>query len=133
MNNISGTTIRVGQRLKVYGKGKAPEPTSKTMTHVVTNGEVLSTIASRYGVRVSDIQKWNGLSGTTIRVGQRLKVHTKKVAAAKPKNTTHKVASGESLWSIAQKHNVNPGLKLKISPPSPAAIGQDIDVPLLYP
>ena len=29
-----------------------------------------------------------------------------KVAAAKPQDRTHKVASGESLWSIAQKHNV---------------------------
>ena len=106
MNSISGTTIRVGQRLKVYGQGKASEASSKTVTHVVASGEVLGTIASRYGVRVSDIQKWNGLSGTNIRVGQRLKVHAKKVAAAKPQDRTHKVTSGESLWSIAQKHNV---------------------------
>ncbi|NDH89634.1 MAG: LysM peptidoglycan-binding domain-containing protein, partial [Flavobacteriia bacterium] len=26
------------------------------------------------GVRVSDIQRWNGIRGTTIRIGQKLKV-----------------------------------------------------------
>jgi membrane-bound lytic murein transglycosylase D len=38
----------------------------------VRSGETLSAIARKYGVRVSDIQKWNGLRGTTIQIGQRL-------------------------------------------------------------
>jgi len=103
LNGIRGTNIRVGQKLSVYGKAK---PTTKTVTHVVASGEVLGTIASKYGVRVSDLQSWNSLKGTTIRVGQKLTVKTAGAVASAPTSTTHKVASGESLWSIAKKHNV---------------------------
>jgi membrane-bound lytic murein transglycosylase D len=45
---------------------------SSTKRHTVRSGETLSVIARKYGVRVSDIQKWNGLRGTTIQIGQRL-------------------------------------------------------------
>lgn len=52
----------------VAGKGT---PT----THKIKNGETLSTIADRYGVRVKDIQKWNGMSNTKIAAGKRLKIY----------------------------------------------------------
>ena len=38
------------------------------------SGETLSSISKKYGTKVSDIQKWNGLRGTTIQIGQRLVV-----------------------------------------------------------
>lgn len=104
LNNIKGTNIRLGQTLTVYGTAK---PTTRTVTHVVASGEVLGTIASRYGVKVSDLQSWNSLRGTTIRVGQKLTVKTSGAVASAPSTTTHKVASGESLWSIAKQHNVS--------------------------
>jgi len=47
-------------------------PASSIKRHTVRSGETLSAIARKYGVRVSDIQKWNGLRGTTIQIGQRL-------------------------------------------------------------
>ena len=48
----------------------APEP----VYHTVRSGDVLGSIARRYGVTVRQIQQLNGLSGTRIRVGQRLRV-----------------------------------------------------------
>ena len=45
---------------------------SSPRRHTVRSGETLSAIARKYGVRVSDIQRWNGLRGTTIQIGQRL-------------------------------------------------------------
>ncbi|MGA0818070.1 MAG: transglycosylase SLT domain-containing protein [Schleiferiaceae bacterium] len=45
---------------------------SSPKRHTVRSGETLSTIARKYGVKVSDIQRWNGLRGTTIQIGQRL-------------------------------------------------------------
>jgi len=42
--------------------------------YVIVRGDTLSTIAERYNVSVSDILAANGLSSTTVRVGQRLKI-----------------------------------------------------------
>ncbi len=47
---------------------------STRRTHTVRSGETLSSISKKYGTKVSDIQKWNGLRGTTIQIGQRLVV-----------------------------------------------------------
>lgn len=62
-------TLRVGQRLRIPGRSA-----DGGTTHVVRSGESLSVIASRYGVSVRDLQRWNDLSGTTIRAGQTLVV-----------------------------------------------------------
>src|SRR5690606_17181390 len=43
----------------------------------VGGGDVLDSIALRYGVRASDIKKWNNLSSNTMRVGQRLNIWLK--------------------------------------------------------
>ena len=48
-----------------------PEP----VYYKVKSGDVLGTIAQKYGVSVKHLQEWNGLKGTTIRVGQRLIIH----------------------------------------------------------
>ncbi|MCD8030799.1 MAG: transglycosylase SLT domain-containing protein [Bacteroides sp.] len=42
--------------------------------HTIRKGETLSTIARRYGVKVSQLQAWNNLKGTNITAGKRLKV-----------------------------------------------------------
>jgi len=100
----------------VYGRSK--------ITHRVRSGEVLGTIAERYYVRVSDIRKWNNMSGSMIRIGQPLKIWVKPNSNAniayarhKPKppitpaptiDTTgkkiHTVRYGDTLWDIARKY-----------------------------
>jgi membrane-bound lytic murein transglycosylase D len=89
--------------------------------HKVRRGEVLGTIAEKYGVGVSSIRRWNGLRGNTIRVGQRLTIYPRKlpsstnVASSKPEPTkvetsasgeyqTYRVSSGETFYSIARKY-----------------------------
>ena len=44
---------------------------------MVVKGDTLSAIAQAFGVKVTDIQKLNKLKGTTIRIGQKLKVPEK--------------------------------------------------------
>lgn len=51
-----------------------PEPAAEPVYHTVQRGDVLGSIARRYGVSVRQIQQLNGLRGTNIRVGQRLRV-----------------------------------------------------------
>ena len=80
----------------------------------VTNGDYLGKIARKHGVRVSQLKQWNGLRSNNLKIGQRLTIYprnhgtvNKTKAPKKVINTegkqTYKVASGDSLWTIAQK------------------------------
>ena len=48
-------------------------------THRVKSGETLGHIAGKYGVRVSEIKRWNGLKSDVIRVGQRIVVYPRRL------------------------------------------------------
>jgi membrane-bound lytic murein transglycosylase D len=89
------------------------------VVYKVRSGDVLGTIAERHKVRVSDIRKWNGLSGNLIRVGQRLNIwvypgtqpattaSVKKVNPVMIDYTGRKVYTvqpGDTLWDIAKKY-----------------------------
>ena len=43
--------------------------------HTIRSGETLSTIAQRYGVKVSQLKDWNGLSSNRIRAGKKLTIY----------------------------------------------------------
>jgi len=45
------------------------------ITHKVRKGETLGRIASRYGVTVSQLKKWNKLRSNSLKVGQRIVIH----------------------------------------------------------
>jgi membrane-bound lytic murein transglycosylase D len=82
----------------------------------VRSGDYLGKIARRFGVRVSQIKRWNGLRSNNIRVGQRLTIYPRKPASQSPtlkkvtasttinpNAKTYKVRKGDSLWSISQQ------------------------------
>ncbi len=80
----------------------------------VKSGDYLGKIAERYGVRVSQIKRWNGLRRDNLKVGQRLLIYprnpvntsnteTKKPARNLSGKQTYTVKSGDSLWTIAQQ------------------------------
>ncbi len=54
-----------------------PPPETTVAWHVVRSGQTLSQIAARYGTSVQGLQRLNGMRGTMIVVGQRLKVPVK--------------------------------------------------------
>lgn len=70
-NNLTSTTIYVGQRLLIPGGGSTPG-----VYHTVQQGETLFSISRRYNVSVAAIRAANGLSSNTIYVGQRLLIPT---------------------------------------------------------
>ena len=120
-NDISGDKITVGQKIKIYNGGKAPEKKektsekttkSKTTTHVVQEGENLSLIAEKYEVTVEDLMEWNDLDNDVIVPKQKLTIsepkNTKKTKETKTnkKSKTHKVKEGENLTLIAEKYGV---------------------------
>ena len=89
---------------------------SQRITHKVKSGETLSHIALKYGVKVKDIQRWNGVKNN-IRIGQKLVIYKgggptaakSSSGSSKAKTTTsggyviYTVQSGDNLWDIAKK------------------------------
>ena len=51
------------------------QQSAATRTHTVKSGETLWTIARRYSLDVDQIRRWNGLQGSTLRLGQVLKLN----------------------------------------------------------
>lgn len=57
-------------------RGSSAKAGSGTPTYYkIKNGDTLGAIAAKYGVRVKDLQNWNGLRGTNISAGKRLKIY----------------------------------------------------------
>jgi N-acetylmuramoyl-L-alanine amidase len=86
-NNLRDTNVKIGQTLKIPGSAStitaqpAARPTytpprALPRQHKVVAGDTLSRIASRYGVSASAIQRHNNMRGTTVKLGQTLKIPT---------------------------------------------------------
>lgn len=60
---------------RVSKKGSASRGNGGVTYHKIRRGENLGSIAGKYGVRVKDLQRWNGLRGTNIAAGKRLKIY----------------------------------------------------------
>ncbi len=101
--------IYPGQLLKVpttrvVAAGQAP------VYHRVKRGETLSQIAQRYGVRVSDLRRWNRgkVKGTKIIAGSVLKIYPKREKSyggttAPRKPVYYTIRRGDTLYSIAKR------------------------------
>jgi len=57
-----------------------------TKVHRVKRGETMSKIASRYGVTVADIKKWNKLRSSKVKRGQKLKIKTFEAVRVEPES-----------------------------------------------
>ncbi|MCL7752756.1 lytic transglycosylase domain-containing protein [Polaribacter sp. Z022] len=89
----------------------------KRIRYKVRSGDFLGKIANKFGVRVSEIKRWNRLKSSRLSIGQRLYIYPKKIAFSVPKPSKKKeqisipkgkyqiytVQKGDSLWSISQK------------------------------
>lgn len=105
LNGLKSDLIRVGQRLKLPGridvgeqkapavrKASAAKPaktadaayTGPTKEYVVKSGDTLGAIAYGNGINIRQLKAMNGLTGDTLKVGQKLKIPAEKVAKATP-------------------------------------------------
>ena len=93
----------------------------KRISYRVRSGDYLGKISAKFGVKISQIKRWNQLKSSRLRVGQRLYIFPRKIPASryqktsKPKSKTAKttntskkydiyvVKNGDSLWIIAKK------------------------------
>jgi membrane-bound lytic murein transglycosylase D len=126
-----------------FNKREKPLPElndlDKKIYYKVQSGDYLGKIANRFGVRISQIKRWNSLKNNNLKVGKRLVIFPRKTPSvatkkqpSKGQNTkTYIVKQGDSLWSIAQQYpgvsvadikkkndlksaKLNPGMELKI-------------------
>ncbi|MBA2563930.1 MAG: LysM peptidoglycan-binding domain-containing protein, partial [Gemmatimonadetes bacterium] len=105
---------------------------TRTLEYRVRAGETLYRIAANHGVTVAEMERWNPAARTRITPGMRLTIHpsstagaadgagleSRNVAAASsgepqasdPGNArvVHRVAWGDTLWSISRRHGVTP-------------------------
>ena len=140
-NRISGNTIRAGQRLRIPTVASVEE--SDVRVHTVRKGDTLSEIADhydvsvvrlkranrlyrvksgdtlyeiagRFGVSVNALKAVNGLSGSSLRAGQKLvipataktqpsRADSQPAGSAQAQDTVYRVKSGDTLSSIASR------------------------------
>ncbi|MEE4304761.1 MAG: LysM peptidoglycan-binding domain-containing protein [Wenzhouxiangella sp.] len=123
-NNLRNDFLRVGQKLRLADNGRTPQNSphaeryaqlerlqqrllpTKRFQHQVRPGESLWVIAQRYGVSVDELQRWNGLGGDSlIRPGDRILVNMAQPGSSQSREYT--VRRGDSLWTIARRHDVS--------------------------
>ena len=77
----SDNVIYVGKKLIIFISANEYEKINtnvkKTINYKVRYGDSLSKISYKFGVRISDIRKWNNLKSDLIKVGQDLVIKTK--------------------------------------------------------
>ncbi len=86
-----GDTLRAGQKLVLNPRSSGSSSSKKSVSsggnsgpsrqvsYKVRSGDTLSRIAQVFGVTVSDLVNWNGISRqTTLRVGQKLTVNVRR-------------------------------------------------------
>ncbi|MGB6154063.1 MAG: LysM peptidoglycan-binding domain-containing protein [Pricia sp.] len=87
-NDLRSNNLRIGQRLTIYPKrmpgaaaGNAAASTSSTSipdgakVHTVKSGDSLWTISRKYpGISVDNLRQWNGISGSNLKPGTKLKL-----------------------------------------------------------
>jgi LysM repeat protein len=78
------------------------KPRDKTLEYEVKEGETVSSVAGEYGVSESTILWENDLLATdTIAAGQKLRI-------LPVSGVSHKVVSGDTIYSVAKKYQANP-------------------------
>ena len=125
-NRIRGNIIRIGQKLRVPA-GRRTVPASsgshskrkRSLTrdgrYIVKKGDSLWDIAHSFNMSVEELKSLNGLAGTCLSVGQVLKVKSPKARSSRTSMRIYRVKPGDTLSTVAKKHNIKLSRLLKIN------------------
>lgn len=132
-NNINSNKIVAGRILTIHNSSSptniaygdnVTNKSTNIIYYKVNRGDRISEIARKFKVKVSDIRAWNNLKSDKIKIGSRLKIHSKNSIYdiseeseeigtkninenVNIKSQFHIVKAGESLYSIAKKYNLS--------------------------
>lgn len=127
LNGLKGSSIRVGQVLKVRGaappasqkatrKAQTAPPAAAPATYTVKAGDTLGKISKAVGLSVEQLRRINGLSGNTIRAGQVLRLRGAAQAAAPARAQArsapqsqgrYTVRPGDTLGELSSRYGVS--------------------------
>lgn len=122
INNLKSNSIKFGQKIKIsksdITKSETPKATNqesakKTALYKIKKGETLLSIAKDNNLSLEEIKAINGFKTSKIIVGQEIKLAditkspSNEIASKDASSISHKVQSGESLYTIAKKYNTS--------------------------
>lgn len=70
-NNLTGNSLRVGQKLRIPQSGTESMAGASSF-HVVKASETLYSISKLYNTSPAQLRKWNDLEGNQLKIGQKL-------------------------------------------------------------
>lgn len=104
------------------GQNDEATTSNKKLAYTVKRGDNLRQIADNFDVEVAEVKRWNKLSSTKIRVGQKLAIYKdqkesqtyaqvenyssskkRSISDTKQRYSTYTVRKGDTLWSISNK------------------------------
>jgi membrane-bound lytic murein transglycosylase D len=110
------TILQVGQVLHIPAAARdLPDdeevraPARSRKVYTVRQGDNLSELAERFGVSQAELQRWNGLRGHSLFVGQKLVYSLVqaygdiRLASADASNEYYRVKDGDNLWEISSR------------------------------
>lgn len=143
LNNLSSNLLSIGQQLKIPIRDNS-DIDNQYGTYIVQSGDTLYRIASMYGMTVSQLMAINKLEGTSLKIGQVLKVTSGGGSSSgiglgascygegykEPSYVTYTVKRGDNLYNIARNYNtsVDELIKLNNLPNSNLSIGQVLKI-----
>lgn len=111
-NNVDADGLSVGQSLVI----RPSTASGDSIIHEVEKQETLFSISKKYNVSIAEIKTWNSLESNNLSIGQKLTIYPAEKKSGQQsivvdkkteENTYYTVKSGDSLYRIAQLHNMS--------------------------
>ena len=105
-NNLTSDNLSIGQELNIPKGTSIITPSENEIinegsVYEVQKGDTLYSIAKKFNTSVDKIKEINSIVGDLLTIGMNLLIPTSSLSDI----IVHKVVSGDSLWSLANKYN----------------------------